>query len=113
MIPGMNSRQMKQMMKQMGVQQQDIEAHRVIIECPDRKLVIDNPQVAKVNMMGQKTWQVVGEAREESLDTSAEINDEDVQTVVSQTNVSEEEAKKAIEEADGDLAQAIMNLSGE
>ncbi|MDD9954450.1 MAG: nascent polypeptide-associated complex protein [Candidatus Woesearchaeota archaeon] len=102
---------MKQMMKQMGIKQVDYEASRVIIECPDKKIIVENPQVSKVNMMGQDTWQVVGASREESLDTSAEINEEDVQTVVDQTNVSAAEAKAAIEAADGDLAEAIMKLS--
>ncbi len=111
MLPGMNSRQMKQMMKQMGIQQQDIPADRVEIYQGNTKLVIDNPQVAKVNMMGQNTWQVIGEARQETLDTKAEINQEDIQTVMEQTGASEEDAKKAIEEADGDLAEAIMKLS--
>lgn len=110
MIPGMNPRQMKQMMKQMGIQQVDVEASRVIIETPESRLVIDSPQVAKVNMMGQKTWQVIGEAREEALDTTPEISQEDVNTVIEQTGVSEEEAKAAIEESSGDLAEAILKL---
>lgn len=110
MFPGMNPRQMKQAMKQMGIQQKDIPAHRVVIECPDKRIVIDNPQVANVNMMGQDTWQVTGPAREEPLDTSAEITDEDVQTVIDQTGASEEVARSAIKEADGDLAQAILEL---
>ncbi len=110
MFPGVNPRQMKQMMKQMGIQQQDIEATEVIIRCPDREIVITNPQVAKVNMMGQKTWQIVGEEEERSLNTKPEINEDDVKTVVEQTGVSEEKARAAIEEANGDLAQAILSL---
>ncbi len=113
MIPGVNPRQMKQMMKQMGIQQVDIDAVRVTIECPDRRIVIERPQVAKVNMMGQDTWQVSGVAREESLDTAAEITDEDVKTVMDQTGASEENARAAIEEAQGDLADAIMKLQPE
>lgn len=110
MIPGMNSRQMQQMMKQMGIQQQDIEASRVEIFCADRKIIIEPAQVAAVNMMGQKTYQVTGTVHEESLETTVDISDEDVQTVVEQANVSQEQARAAIEEADGDLAAAIMKL---
>ncbi|HLD05169.1 MAG TPA: nascent polypeptide-associated complex protein [Candidatus Nanoarchaeia archaeon] len=110
MFPGVNPRQMKQMMKQMGIQQQDIEATEVIIRCPDKEIVITNPQVAKVNMMGQKTWQIVGEEEERSLNTKPEIGEEDVKTVVEQTGASEEKARVAIEEANGDLAQAILSL---
>jgi len=110
MIPGMNPRQMKQVMKQMGIQQVDVAASRVTIETPDKMIVIDNPQVAKVNMMGQETWQVIGSAREEALDTTPEISDEDVETVVAQTGASVEDARKAIEDASGDLADAILKL---
>jgi nascent polypeptide-associated complex subunit alpha len=109
----MNPRQMQQMMKQMGIQQVDVDANRVIIECPDKRIIIDRPQVAKVNMMGQQTWQVMGAAREEALDTAPEISDEDVQTVAEQAGVAEGEARKAIEDASGDLAEAILKLQKE
>ena len=111
MIPGMNPRQMKQMMKQMGIKQVEIDATKVIIETPSSRLIIDNPQVSRVNMMGQDTWQVVGAHREEALDTTPEISNDDVQTVVDQTKASEEDARKAIEDANGDLAEAILNLT--
>jgi nascent polypeptide-associated complex subunit alpha len=113
MIPGMNmnSRQMKQAMKRMGIQQEEMDAKEVIIILEDKKIVISNPNVSKVNMMGQETYQITGEENIESLETKAEINEDDIKTVMEQTSVSEQEAKAAIEEADGDLAQAIMNLS--
>ncbi|MEK6964475.1 MAG: nascent polypeptide-associated complex protein [Nanoarchaeota archaeon] len=110
MFPGVNPRQMKQMMKQMGIQQQEIEAIEVIIRCADKEIVITNPQVSKVNMMGQKTWQVVGEEQERSLNTKPDINEEDVKTVMEQSGCTEEKAKVAIEEANGDLATAILHL---
>lgn len=111
MLPGLNSRQMRQMMKQMGIQQVDIEGvERVEIICNDRKYVIAPAQVAKVQMRGQETWQVIGEAREESLESMPEISDEDVKTVAEQAGVSEEAARHAIEAAEGDLAAAIIAL---
>ena len=110
MIPGMNPRAMKQAMKRMGIQQQDIEATEVIIRTPDKEIVISNPQVAKVNMMGQETYQVVGEAQERSIETEPEINEEDIKTVMDQTGTTEEKAKETIEKHRGDLAAAIMEL---
>ena len=104
---------MKQAMKRMGMQQEDIDAKRVIIETPEKRIVFDDPQVAKINMMGQDTWQLTGETREEALDTTPDISQEDIQTVKDQAGVSEEQAKEAIEQADGDLAAAIMHLQGE
>jgi len=113
MIPGMNSRQMQQMMKQMGIQQVEVDdVQRVEIVCENRKIIIEPAQVSTVNMMGRQTWQVVGESREESLETAAEISEEDVKTVAEQAHVSEAEAKRAIEDADGDLAAAILELMG-
>ena len=112
MIPGMNPRAMKQAMKRMGIQQQDIEATEVIIKTPEKEIVIANPQVAKVNMMGQETYQVVGEAQERSIQTEPEISEEDIKTVMEQANVDGETARKAIEDHNGDLAEAIISLKG-
>jgi len=110
MFPGMNPRKMQQMMKKMGIAQQEIEATEVIIKCPDKELVISEPNVSKVNMMGQQTLQVVGEIQERPLSTKPDISEDDIKTVVEQANCSEEEAKKAIEECNGDLAEAILSL---
>lgn len=106
----MNPRQMQQAMKKMGMKQEEVDAEEVIIRCDGKNIVISNPQVAKVVMMGQETWQISGEAHEEAQDTSVEINAEDIATVMEQANVSEEAAKKAIEDAKGDLAEAILSL---
>ncbi|MBN1275119.1 nascent polypeptide-associated complex protein [Candidatus Woesearchaeota archaeon] len=113
MMPGMNPRIMKQAMKRMGIQQEEVPATEVIIRTPEKEIVIADPQVSKVNMMGQATWQVVGEATERALDTAPDISDEDVQTVVEQAGVTPEEAKAAIELCNGDLAEAIMKLRDE
>ena len=110
MIPGMNPRAMKQAMKRMGIQQQDIEATEVIIKTPDKEIVISNPQVAKVNMMGQETYQIVGKAEERSINSEPEINQEDIKTVMEQTGVDETKAKETIEKHQGDLAAAIIEL---
>ncbi len=109
----MNPRQMKQAMKRMGIQQVDIDASEVIIRTPEKEIVITDPQVAKVNMMGQQTYQITGEEHERALDTAAEISEEDVKTVAQQANVDEETAQKAIDAANGDLAEAIMKLQEE
>ena len=110
MIPGMNSRKAAQMMKKMGISQQEVDATEVIIKTPEKEMVIANPQVSKVNMMGQETFQVVGEVEERAVSTEPEVNEEDVKTVMEQTGVSEEEARKAIGRNDFDLAKAIIDL---
>lgn len=113
MFPGINPRQMKQAMKRMGVKQQEVEATKVIIECSDKKIIIENPSVMKVNMMGQESYQISGEEHEENLETTPEISEEDIKTVVEQTGVSEEEARNVILEHKGDLAEAILSLKNE
>jgi len=113
MIPGMNPKAMKQAMKRMGIKQVDIDANQVIIKCSDKDIIIDNPQVAQINMMGQETFQISGDISEQSPETAPEIIEDDVKTVMEQCNVSEDQARTAIEEAEGDLAKAIMELQTE
>ena len=109
-MSGINPRMMKQAMKKMGMQQEDIDASEVVIRCADREIVIRNPSVAKVKMMGQESYQISGEEEERSLETKPEINAEDISAVMEQAGVSEEEAKAAIEKNNGDLAAAILEL---
>lgn len=105
MLPGMNPRKMNKMMQRMGIQQKEIPAKEVIIRCEDKDLIIKNPQVSKINMMGQETIQVLGEITEKSI-----ISEEDIETVMEQASVTKEKARIALEESEGDLAEAILKL---
>jgi nascent polypeptide-associated complex subunit alpha len=107
----LNPRDLQKAMQRMGIQQQEVDAHEVLIKCEGKEIVIKEPQVAKVNMMGQETWQITGKAEERAASKMPEISEEDLQTVMSQTGKNKEEALKAIKEAEGDLAQAILKLS--
>jgi nascent polypeptide-associated complex subunit alpha len=114
MFPGMNQRQMQQMMRKMGMQQTEIDAAEVIIRTSDGKeMVFHQPQVSMVNMMGQKTFQLVGEFEEREINQEVELSEEDIQTVVDQTGVSKEIAEEKLRANDGDIAQTIMDLSEE
>lgn len=106
----MNMKNMAKAMKRMGIQQNELEVKQVIMKLEDKELVFNNPQVSQVNMMGQKTYQVVGEAEERNLDTKPEVSEDDVKVVIEQTGKTIEEAKAAIEKHEGDLAAAIMEL---
>ena len=103
---GMDPRKMKMMMKQLGIKNEDLNVKRVIFELEDKKLIIDEPQVSAIDMQGQKTYTVIGKAIEESNG----VPEEDIKMVAEQASVSEEEAKKALEETDGDIAEAISKL---
>jgi nascent polypeptide-associated complex subunit alpha len=108
MFPGMNPRDVEKAMRRMGIQQQSIEATEVLIRTTGKIIRVSNPQVAKINMMGQQTFQVSGKIEE--IDESPEITSEDIAAVVQQANCSEEEAKKALEQSSGDIAEAILKL---
>ena len=51
---GMDPKKMKAMMKQLGINQEEVEATRVIIEKSDGRVVIENPSVQKIKMQGAK-----------------------------------------------------------
>ncbi len=112
MIPGMNlnSRQMKQMMKKMGMEQETLDAEQVIIKLADKEIIFNNPEVAEVNMMGQNTFQITGDYEIRDRETTPDIEEEDITTVMEQTHSSREEAIEAINDANGDLAEAILSL---
>ena len=101
----MNPRDMQKVMKRMGVKQEEINASEVVIKCSDKELVVSNPQVLKVNMMGQESFQISGDVSER-----VSVNEEDVKTVMEQAGVSREEALKSLEESGGDIAEAIISL---
>ncbi len=107
---GMNPREMQKAMKRLGIRQEEIDAELVIIKMADKDLIIKNPQVSKVNMMGQETFQIVGDATEVEKDDKAEINEDDMATVVEQTNCTKEEALDALQQSNGNLAEAILKL---
>ena len=110
MIPGMNPRKAAQMMKKMGIKQEEIEASQVIIKTAEADLVINNPSVQKVNMMGQETFQIAGEIEEQAISEEPEINEEDVNTVIEQTGVEKEKAQEVgIELIDGEIFFKLAN----
>jgi nascent polypeptide-associated complex subunit alpha len=104
---------MAKAMKRMGIQQTELDAKEVIIRLEDKELVFKNPQVAKVNMMGQETFQIIGKPEERSISTEPEISEEDIQTVAEQAGVDKEKALEAIKKHKGDIAAAILELKPE
>ena len=107
----MNPRKMQAMMKQLGIKQVDVPAIEVIIKTEEKEIIITNPSVQRVNMMGQENFQISGEIQEREISTTPDISEEDIQTVMEQTNTDKETAQKAIEESEGDLAEAIISLT--
>ena len=102
MMPGMDMGKMKKLLKDM----EEIPANRVIIE-GEKRLVIENPKVTKINLMGQETYQILGHAQEEE---EPAFSDEDVKMVMEQTGADETTVKETLIKNSGDIAKTIMDL---
>ncbi len=109
MFGGINPKQMQGMMKKMGIAQQEISASRVIIEKIDGgKIIIEEPNVIKIKMQGQESFQITGDSKEETGET--EISEDDIKTVIEKTGCTEKQARESLENT-GDLAESILYLS--
>ncbi|WP_406670729.1 nascent polypeptide-associated complex protein [Methanolobus sp. ZRKC4] len=107
---GMNPAKVKQMMKQMGIDIKEInDVEQVIIRTPDKEIVFNDANVSIMNAQGVDTYQIVGTPEEVARELV--VPDDDVRLVAEQTGVSEEEARDALKNANGDLAEAILALS--
>ena len=115
MIPRMNPKQMKQMerqMKKMGMDMKDLPGVKeVIIRFEDKELIIPNADVNVMNIMGQETYQITGNAVEVELGGEIEIPEEDIEMVANQAKVSKADAEEALIATNGDLAEAILKLN--
>jgi len=107
----MNPKQMEKMMKQMGIQQEQIAADEVIIKTSGGEIVVSNPQVVKVKAGGQETFQITGEISERAAaaEPKEKFSDEDAKLVAQQSGASLEDARIALEETN-DIVEAIMRL---
>lgn len=109
MLPGFSAKKLQGIMKQIGMKQEEIDAEKVIIEKKDgTKLIFKNPNIVKIEIQGQETYQISGEAIHESA--KPEISEEDINTIIQQTGCTKEKAKEILEETKGDLAEAILKL---
>jgi len=99
-------------MKRMGLSMGAMpDVQQVILKTKTKEIIIENPEVAVMNMQGQKIFQITGEIVEKAIEREVTVPEEDVQLVAQQANVSVEQARTALEQTKGDLAQAILLLS--
>lgn len=108
----LSPREAKRLMQQMGVKVEEIQgAQQVVIKTSNKEIIVDTPTVSVLEIKGEKMFQITGKVSEKAYESKLSIRDEDVQLVAQQVNVSLEEARKALEQTNGDLAQAILMLS--
>ncbi len=115
MFPGgkIDPRKLQRLMREMqeAMEQEEVKVERVVMELKDgSRLVFERPQVVRMKLMGQEFYQVAGKARREEPEEEPPFTEEDVKLVAERAGVSEEEARRALEETGGDLAEAIMRL---
>lgn len=105
-------REARRMMQRMGLSMDTVpDVEQVIIKTSSKEITIETPEVAIMEMQGQKIFQVTGgKISEKVVERKLTIPEEDVRLVADQTGKSPEEAKKALEECGGDLAKAILLL---
>ena len=117
MMPGrMNPRQMQQMMKRLGINVREIEnVEQIIIRTDTKEYIFDSADVTEMDAQGQKTYQISGRprivARKELEEKEEGIPQEDIDLVAEQTGKNKAQAKKALEETNGDIAEAILKLT--
>jgi nascent polypeptide-associated complex subunit alpha len=125
---GLNPQKMQQMMKQMGIDIEEIDAEEIIIRTGDEELVFNDAEVQRMDAQGQATYTItgepetraaggeeaipLGEGSEEGTEEvdAGRIPDSDVEIVAQRTGASEDTAREALEAEDGDLAAAVSRL---
>lgn len=108
---------MKQAMKRLGITTEELkDVEEVIIRTKSKEYVLTDAAVTLMDMQGQKTFQVMGEAvirdRQEGPAKPAEppIPEEDIQLVMGQTGCDRERAIKALKDSGGQPAEAILSI---
>lgn len=131
MLPGgMDPRKMKALMKQMGIEQEELrDVLEVVIRMRTKELVFKEPQVVEVRAQGSRTFQVVGRPEERAPSSGApgkgatpapgrkeepqepsEFPEDDVRLVMDQASCSRKAAILALRGAEGSPAEAILSI---
>ncbi|AAT43119.1 nascent polypeptide-associated complex protein [Picrophilus oshimae] len=107
----MNPREIRRMMAQMGIKSTEMsDVKQVIFKGKDKDYIIDNASVTMIEAQGQKTFQVLGNLREVKKEVE-QYSEDDIKLVMEQAKVTREKAIEALKAANGEPAQAILNLT--
>ena len=117
---GLNPRDLKRMFKRMGVKAEIEElsdaTEIIIVHSDGRRSILESPQATLIKLggSGQVMLSATGilrvEQPAEEAEEEATVSEEDIQLVAQQTGVTPDEARQALIEAKGDLAEAIMKI---
>lgn len=127
----MNDRNMRLMMKRMGMSTESLsDVEEVVIRRANEDLVIEGAEVTIVTVQGVKTFQIVGNPKSRPKGSSsapaagtgsaqapsvapaapAGPPEEDIQLVMEQAGVDHATALRALKDAGGEPAEAILRL---
>ncbi len=106
------NRQVRRMLDRMGLNMTELNGvQEVIIKTKDKEIIIKGPTVAELKAQDSTIYQIIASEIEEKALERKKFTEDDIMLVAQQANVSKEEAIKALEDADGDLAKAILSLT--
>ena len=106
------NREMRRMMDKMGLDMNELtNVQEVIIKTDKKEIIITNPSVTEMKAKDNSIFTVTADSYEEKELEVPIFSEEDIQLVSLQSGVDEEKARTALEEAKGDLAKAILNLT--
>ncbi|MBT5200730.1 MAG: transcription factor [Thaumarchaeota archaeon] len=112
MMRGGGNREMRRMMDKMGLDMNELSnVQEVIIKTDKKEIIISKPSVTEMKAKDNSIFTVTADSYEERELEVPIFSEEDIQLVSMQAGVDEEKAKVALEEAKGDLAKAILNLT--
>ncbi len=112
MMPNMDPRAMRNLMAKMGIKSSEVDAVRVVIEGSEKNIVIENPQVTRIEAQGTVSFQISGDVSESEKVPKVNITDDDINLVAEKTGVTDLALiKEKLLEHDGDIAQTILALT--
>ena len=106
------NRDMRRMMDKMGLDMTEIpNVQEVIIKTDKKEIIIAKPAVTEMKAKDNSIFQVIADSYEEKELETQIFSDDDIQLVSQQAGVNKEQATNALNEANGDLAKAILLLT--
>jgi nascent polypeptide-associated complex subunit alpha len=106
------NREMRRMLDKMGLEMKDLgNIEEVVIKTETKEIYLVKPQVVEMKGKDSTIFQVVATDIEEKEREVPSLNEEDIMLVMQQANVARERATRALIDAKGDMAQAILNLT--
>ncbi len=106
------NREMRRMMDKMGLDMTEIpNVQEVIIKTDKKEIIIAKPSVTEMKAKDNSIFQVIADSYEEKELENPIFSDQDIELVCQQAGVDKEQAINALNEAEGDLARAILLLT--